>query len=212
MSVQTRGIDVSHYQGAIDWGSVAGSGVAFCFIKATEGTSAADPRFQSNWSGSLAAGLRRGAYHFGHAGSDAVAQAKFFHGTVSADGTLGPGDLPPVLDLETLDGQSPASTLQWALAFLTEADALFGRRTLLYTDAGFWQQLAELPGCKALASRPLWLAAYSASPQVPSPWTAWTFWQYSDGTANGGTPVPGVSGPVDQDLFAGTPAQLAALV
>ena len=211
MAVQTRGIDVSHYQGEVDWPSVAGSDVVFCFIKATEGIAYADPLFRANWTGSAAAGLRRGAYHFGHAGSDAVAQARFFYNTVSADGTLGTADLPPVLDLETLDGQSPAEVLQWTLAFLSETDALFGRQTMVYTDAGFWQALQALPGCQVLASRPLWLAAYSAFPHIPPPWSSWTFWQYSDGSANGGTPVPGVMGAVDQNWFAGSVAQLGSL-
>jgi lysozyme len=119
-----------------------------------------------------------------------------------------------VLDLETLDGQSPAEVLQWTLAFLSEADALFGRQTMVYTDTGFWQALQALPGCQVLASRPLWLAAYSADPHVPPPWaplSSWTFWQYSDGSTNGGSPVAGVAGAVDQNWFAGSVAQLAAL-
>lgn len=211
MTFQTRGIDVSHFQGEIEWPRVASSDVAFCFIKATEGSSYVDPYFQANWSGSAAAGLSRGAYHFGRASNDAIAQAQLFYNTVTADGALGPGDLPPVLDLETLDGQPPVEVLQWTLAFLAKADALFGRRTVVYTGAGFWQSLQDLPGCEVLASRPLWLAAYSAHPQVPPPWSSWTFWQYSDGSANGGSPVPGVMGDVDQDWFAGTVAQLANL-
>jgi len=208
MSTSIRGIDVSHFQGTVNWPSVAGSKVAFCFVKATEGTSYVDPCFQQNWAGSAAAGLLRGAYHFGHASSDPVTQAQHFFATV---GALGTQDLPPVLDLETLDGQSPADTLQWALTFLAEADALFGRQTIVYTDTGFWQSLENVPGCQVLAQRPLWLAAYSAQPKVPPPWQAWTFWQYNDGTSNGGTAVPGVSGEVDQDWFAGTLSDLAAL-
>jgi len=211
MPLLTRGIDVSHYQGTIQWNSVAASGVDFCFIKATEGLSAADPYFQSNWSASRAAGLIRGAYHFGHASIDAAAQARCFYDRVRADGTMGTHDLPPVLDLETLDGQSPAAALQWAIEFMAQTDSLFGRQTVLYTDNGFWQQLSALPNCRVLASRPLWLAAYSATPRIPFPWSAWTFWQYSDGSANGGRPVPGVNGPVDQNWFAGSMAELAAL-
>lgn len=208
MATQTRGIDVSHYQGQINWTAVAGSNVDFCFIKATQGGEYEDPYFMENWAGSGAAGLLRGAYHYGEASSDAATQAQYFFNTV---GPLGPKDLPPVLDLETLDGQSPTDVLQWALTFLAEADALFGRQTILYTDAGFWQPLQSLPGSEVLALRPLWLAAYSAQPQVPPPWTEWTFWQYSSGSSNGGVPVAGVDGGVDQDWFAGTAAQLAAL-
>jgi len=208
MAVTTRGIDVSHYQGAIDWASVAGSDVAFCFIKATQGSNYVDPYLQRNWAASAAAGLWRGAYHFGMASEDPAAQARHFYDAVgSLDGKV----LPPVLDLETMDGQTPADVLQWTLAFLANADALFQRQTILYTDAGFWQPLQSLPGCQVLAARPLWLAAYTAQPRVPPPWTAWTFWQYSSGSCNGGCAVAGVEGSVDQDLFAGTVAQLAAL-
>src|SRR3982751_4147087 len=95
-----RGIDVSHYQGTINWPQVAGGDVVFCFVKATEGINVVDPFFAKNWAGSAAAGLTRGAYHFGRPGSDAQAQARQFFKTV---GALGPNDLPPVLDIETLD-------------------------------------------------------------------------------------------------------------
>ncbi len=208
MRAQIRGIDVSHYQDSIDWLQVANSGMAFCFIKATEGADFADPFFQQNWIASADAGLWRGAYHYGLPGSDAKAQAQYFFGTV---GSLGVQSLPPVLDLETLDGQSPQDALDWTIVFLATADELFGRQTLLYTDAGFWQTLQSLPGAEGLAVRPLWLAAYSAAPTVPPPWINWTFWQYSDGTNNGGTPVPGIVGDVDQNWFAGNATQLAAL-
>lgn len=193
-----RGIDVSHFQGAIDWHKVATGDVVFSFIKATEGDQRVDRRFKENWAGCTAAGLTRGAYHFGHPGSDAQAQARHFFATV---GALGPKDLPPVLDIETLDGGGPEEGLQWVLDFTTAADTLFRRQTMIYTDDGFWHNLASLPGCEQLKKRPLWLADYAADPAVPKPWQAWSCWQYSDGSVNGGTPVPGVAGDVDQDWF-----------
>ena len=198
-----RGIDVSHYQGSINWPQVAGSDVVFCFIKATEGIYVVDPFFKENWAGSAAAGLRRGAYHFGRPGTDAPTQAQQFFATV---GALGPNDLPPVLDIETLDGCGAQAVLQWVLDFTAAADALFGRQTMVYTDGGFWQKLVPLLAGEAMASqslgaRPLWLADYAAQPTVPAPWQAWSCWQYSDGTVNGGTLVPGVAGDVDQNWF-----------
>lgn len=195
-----RGIDVSHYQGHIDWSRVAGkdSDVAFCFVKATEGMYVVDPFFKANWAQSAAAGLRRGAYHFGRPGTDAQTQAQQFFATV---GALGPNDLPPVLDIETLDACKPPAVLQWVLDFTAAADALFGRQTMIYTDGGFWKNLASLPGCEPLGARPLWLADYAAEPTVPAPWQAWSCWQHSDGSVNGGTPVPGVAGDVDQNRF-----------
>ncbi|WP_411882539.1 glycoside hydrolase family 25 protein [Polaromonas sp. YR568] len=197
------GIDVSHYQGAIDWPQVAGGGVVFCFVKATEGIYVVDPFFKENWAGCAGAGLLRGAYHFGRPGTDAQTQAQQFFSTV---GTLGPHDLPPVLDIETLNQCSAEDALQWVLDFTAAADTLFGRRTMVYTDDGFWQNLVpilarEPAAARSLAARPLWLADYVADPTVPSPWQAWSCWQYSDGSVNGATPVPGVAGDVDQNWF-----------
>lgn len=193
-----RGIDVSHYQGDVNWPQVAADDVFFCFVKATEGLGVVDPLFSQNWPTCAAAGLTRGAYHFGHPNGDAQAQARLFFKTV---GALAPNDLPPALDIETLDGCSPPAVLQWVLDFTQAADALFGRQTVIYTDHGFWQNLASLPRCDQLAVRPLWLADYVASPTVPAPWQAWSCWQYSDGAGNGGTPVAGVAGNVDQNWF-----------
>lgn len=79
MGAGVQGIDVSHYQGTIDWGLVAEAGKVFTFIKATEGTSEVDPQFQANWSGAnAAAGLLRGAYHFYQPGADPHQQAESF--------------------------------------------------------------------------------------------------------------------------------------
>ena len=69
------GPDVSHYQGAINWPAVKSAGVGFAIAKATEGASYVDPQFKANWDGMKSAGVRvRGAYHFGHPNTDAVAQ------------------------------------------------------------------------------------------------------------------------------------------
>lgn len=72
------GIDVSHWQGTIDWNAAAADGVEFVFIKATEGGDYTDPAFAANWSGSSRAGIRRGAYHFYRPQTDAAAQAQQF--------------------------------------------------------------------------------------------------------------------------------------
>src|SRR5690242_5333217 len=72
------GLDVSHHQGTLSWPSIASGGVEFCFIKATEGTSFVDDKFERNWRGAQDAGLFRGAYHFGRVGSDPATQAVHF--------------------------------------------------------------------------------------------------------------------------------------
>ena len=73
-----RGIDVSHFQGQIDWAQVVGAGIQFCYVKTSDGIAFSDVRFQANYSGSKTAGLRTGAYHFFRAGSDAEKQAESF--------------------------------------------------------------------------------------------------------------------------------------
>jgi lysozyme len=99
-----QGIDVSHYQGVVDWQQVAQNGMAFAFAKATEGITYVDPQLAANWDGIRVAGLVRGAYHFFEPNDDAAQQAQHFLSTVQ----LQPGDLPPVLDVETTGGVSDA--------------------------------------------------------------------------------------------------------
>ena len=90
------GVDVSAYQGVVDWAALAGQGVDFAFIKATEGSALRDRRFSANWAGAAEAGVRAGAYHFLSYDSPGETQAENFIQTVP----LTPGMLPPVVDLE----------------------------------------------------------------------------------------------------------------
>ena len=90
-----NGIDVSYAQGEIDWHAVRAAGVAFAFVKATEGTSIQDARFARNWVEAKSAGIRRGAYHFFHFGDDPVAQASDFLASAKPQ----EGDLLPAVDV-----------------------------------------------------------------------------------------------------------------
>ena len=92
----TPGIDVSSSQGTINWSAVAAAGEAFAIARAVDGTSV-DPTFQQNWQGIANAGMIRGAYQFFEPGQNVDTQAALFLSTV---GGFGPGDLPPVLDVE----------------------------------------------------------------------------------------------------------------
>src|SRR5580765_6643007 len=83
------GIDVSHYQGTVDWAKVAASGRKFGIAKATEGTGYVDASFAANWAAMANAGVIRGAYHYFHANLDPVTQAQHFVNTM---GALGAGD------------------------------------------------------------------------------------------------------------------------
>ncbi|MFL6232935.1 MAG: glycoside hydrolase family 25 protein [Thermoanaerobaculia bacterium] len=187
-----QGIDVSHYQGVIDWNLVAEAGMAFAFIKATEGISTVDPEFQDNWSGAKAAGLLRGAYHFYQPGDDPQQQAEYFLSVVQTV----PGDLPPVLDVEI--PAEASEIIAGAQAWLAAVAQATAKIPILYTSPSFWAQLgASVTG---FSQFPLWVAEYGVTaPKIPEGWTAWTFWQFSESGS-----VSGIEGSVDLDIFQGT--------
>jgi lysozyme len=194
-----QGIDVSHYQGTVDWQQVKAAGIQFAFAKATEGVTLADPEFAANWAGMKAAGLLRGAYHFYEPTDDAGQQAAFFLSTVQ----LASGDLPPVLDVETAAATS-AQLWQGVQTWLDQVQAATGLRPILYLSATFANENAA-PA--SLAAYPLWLAQYEVElPTLPTGWTTWLLWQYTEtGTVNG------VGGSVDRDQLNGPLAGLSAL-
>lgn len=199
MGSTVQGIDVSHFQGVVDWQQVAQAGMSFAFAKATEGITYTDPQFAVNWAGIQAAGLLRGAYHFFEANDDATAQAQHFLSMVQ----LAAGDLPPVLDVETTAGVSNSQIWSGVSTWLQLVEQETGRQPILYTAPGFWS--SHQPDL-ALTRYPLWLADYAAQPTLPTGWTSWLFWQHSQTGS-----VAGVTGAVDLDLFNGTLEQLNAL-
>ncbi len=163
------GVDVSKWQGEIDW-TVLANRVSFAFIKATQGTGYVDPQFQRNWAESRGR-VVRGAYHFWHAGLDAEAQARHF--LAALEGAGDPGELPPVLDLEM-------DPVTWAevQAFMDVVEEGLGRTPILYTSPGFARRLGLPP-----KTWPLWVAHYNVlRPTLPPGWGAWVFWQYQVAT------------------------------
>lgn len=197
-----KGIDVSHWQGTINWTSAAGSGLSFAFCKATESTNYVDPTFASHWPAMKQVGLVRGAYHFGRPGADPVAQAALFVNTVKPK----EGDLQLVLDLEATDGKTPAQVWAWTQSFCAEIQRRTHRPAMIYTGYYFWRDNVGNPTNNL--NCPLWIARWNVSSPLPVPaaWSTWSFWQYS---STGST--PGINGNVDQDYFNGSMTQLRAL-
>lgn len=191
-----RGIDVSHWQGAIDWRAVEADGIAFAFAKATEGATFTDPAFTANWAGMGGTRILRGAYHYFRPQTDAAAQAAHFLRTVQ----LGASDLPPVLDVEVTDGRDRATLVAGVLAWLDAVERGTGKRPIVYTYQNFYD--TYLAG--SLAGYPLWIARYGG---VAPSLSGWTFWQYSDAGS-----VAGVPAAVDLDRFNGSEAELRAFV
>lgn len=198
----TKGIDVSSWQGHIDWAKVASGGIKFAMIRVGDGDSYLDSQFANNWSGAKAHGVLRGTYHFFRPGDDPVKQADNFVKQIKAHGGLADGDLPPVLDVE-VQGVSDATLRKRALTWLQHVEAALGRRPMIYTSPGFWSGLGA---GSEFAKYPLWVAHWdTACPSVPSSWSGWKLWQtHDDGH------VSGISGNVDTDVFNGSLADLKA--
>jgi lysozyme len=200
---RVRGVDVSYYQGRIDWTAVRAHGVAFAFARVADGGGFVDPAFADNWAGMKAAGVIRGSYQFFRPGEDPLAQAAVFVREIEARGGLRPGDLPPALDVEVTDGVGADTLRLRALAWLTQVEAALGRRPIVYTSPGFW---ADLDAGPVFDRYPLWLAHWdTACPALPGSWDRWRFWQ--DATDR---TVAGIGEPVDTDWFDGTRAELLA--
>src|SRR5260221_9080760 len=203
-----EGLDVSQWQGAIDWSGVAYDGKAFVIMKASQGQTFGDPNYATNHAGARAQGIRVGAYHFASPDSsanDATIEADSFVQKMA----ILPGDLNPALDLEQTGGLSPADLTTWVSAWLTEVYAKVGMRPMIYTSPSFWS--SKMGNTELFADQGysvLWIAHWGvSSPTVPgNNWggRGWTFWQYTDCGH-----VTGISGCVDLDRYNG--ADLTAL-
>ena len=193
-----QGIDISKYQGDIDWARVRRDGIRFAYLKVSEGGDHVDNRFYDNWSAAAAAGVPRGAYHFMYWCRTASEQAVWFTQAVPQDAT----QLPPVLDVEwnnasvTCPKHIPRDDALAKIKKMLEImEYHTGKRPIIYTDINFHRDILEgqFPGYE------FWLRSVAAEPHERYSNRAWTFWQY---TATGR--VPGVRGDVDRNAFRGS--------
>ncbi len=193
-----HGIDVAKYQGDVDWTAAHDGGVAFAWIKATEGGDRLDERFLDNWRKAKAAGVPRGAYHFWYHCRPGIEQAAWFIRNVPKER----GTLPPVIDVEWTP-HSPTCTKRPAREDLVRevtamSDALerhYGQRPILYVPIDVHRD--RLVG--AFPDHEFWLRAVADHPENVYEDRGFRFWQY---TATG--TAPGVEGEVDRNAFAGT--------
>ena len=188
-----QGIDVSVYQGTINWTDVKNAGIVFAYARVNDG-SFLDTTFSSNWAGMKTAGIIRGAYSYFEPAQDPTTQANDF---LNALGTLQPGDLPPMLDLEITGGESAGTIITNVNTWMRIVQAATGRIPIIYTAPGFWNASV---GSTNFSLYPLWAVNWSVTcPTLAEGWTSWVIWQYSDS----GT-VSGISGSVDLDEFNGS--------
>ncbi len=200
-----EGVDVSVYDGTVDWAQLKASGRAFATAKASEGSTLKDAQFPTNWPAMKSAGIVRSAYHFFHCDTDPATQATFFLGVM---GALEPGDLPPSLDFEDTTTCTASTGISMAIQWLDAVASATGTLPILYTSVNV---LSNFQNTQSLAGHAqLWVASRGVTcPDLPAPFTAWSFWQYSlTGTAPG---LPNSNGMADLDRFNGDMSALLGL-
>lgn len=191
-----HGVDVSRYQGHINWFAVRQAGIRFAYVKATEGGDIVDPMYYQNIRGAFAAKIRVGAYHFYHFCSTPDAQARLFSRVVERS----TGWLPPVVDLEwnhkSSCNRKPNSRqmAQEVGRFLHLLEARYGQRPIIYTNPSFYNEA----GLWNFRGYEFWLRSTAKNPSLAYSQQHWTFWQYTSTGA-----IPGINGNVDINTFAG---------
>ena len=185
---QQEGIDVSQWQGSIDFKQVAAAGIRIVYIRSSMGSGYVDPYFEQNYQRAKAAGLKVGFYHYVTARTAAQAryQAQFFVNTVREKHF----DCRLAMDFEDLIRLSAEEANQIGLAFISAVEEFSGKEAVVYSDISNAASVFSGP----LTQYPLWIAQYGDA--VPSAVVNWAGWQYTDRGV-----IPGIEGVVDRDRF-----------
>lgn len=193
---EIHGIDISHYQGDIDWdllrgGMIEGCPLRFIMIKSTEGSTRLDNKFADNFKQAREYGYIRGAYHFWSNKSTARAQAYHFLKNVH----LEDGDLPPVLDVEHKPAETSVEDFQRdVLTWLHIVEDRYHVKPIIYTYYKFKEKYLNAP---VFDDYPYWIAHYYVDKvEYKGPWK---FWQHTDVGR-----LPGIKGYVDFNIYNGS--------
>ncbi|OIQ21454.1 MAG: glycoside hydrolase [Flavobacterium sp. MedPE-SWcel] len=196
------GIDVSHYQGKINWRKVKNSKqefpIHFVFIRATAGYNKKDSQFKRNWRKTKNKGYLRGAYHYYRPDENSIAQADNFIKTVK----LKKGDLPPVLDIERIPDRQSMKNLKIGLQrWLDKVEEHYGVKPILYSGQSYYTDFLK----KEFKGYKLWIASYSIFEEDIR--REWRFWQFTDRGE-----VEGIEGDVDVNVHNGDLKRLKELL
>ena len=201
---EIQGIDISHYQGDIDWDELHSATITdkcpirFVIVKSTEGSSILDENFSHNFNQAREYGFIRGAYHFWSIRTSARSQAQFFLNKV----TLESGDLPPVLDVETAKpGQSVSEFQKDILTWLHIVEDYYHVKPILYTNNKFKQKYLN---DHRFDNYPYWISHYYVDKMEYK--GEWKFWQHTDAGQ-----LPGIKGDVDLNVYNGSSYDLQKL-
>ena len=186
-----EGIDVSGWQGNINYAEVKNSGIEIVYMKASEGSSFVDPYFNQNYTNAKANNLKVGFYHYLTARSveEAISEARFFVATIS-------GKVPDcrlAMDFESFGNLNTEEINQIGLTFMQTVENLSGKEMVIYSDTS--NASNRFRG--ELTNYPLWVAQYEVYEPTPNGnWSTWVGWQYTDAGE-----IAGISGYVDRDKF-----------
>ena len=188
------GIDVSEYQGVINWKSVSkindGHQINFVIVRSTAGKNKRDRFFTSNFREAKKYNFIRGAYHYFRPNENSLEQANNYIKNVK----LASGDLPPILDIEKISSVQSLKRLKTGIKnWLEIIEDHYGIKPIIYTGANYFNDHLK----DEFTNYIIWIANYNKV-EDPLRNQNWSFWQFSDN----GT-VIGIKGPVDLDLFKG---------
>jgi len=192
------GLDVSEYQGDIHWEEVKTVEdtfqLKFAFIRATAGKDKIDAKFKHNWSKAKEYGFVCGAYHYYRPNENSIKQADNFIKTV----TLKKGDFPPILDIENLPKTQSIDSLKVGLRrWLTKVENHYGVKPIIYSGESYYKDFLK----KEFKGYSFWIANYNFF--VEQIKDDWLFWQFTEKAT-----IPGIKGPVDINIYNGTPKML----
>lgn len=192
------GVDVSEFQGRIDWDEVAileeKYPVQFVFIRATAGNDRVDSKFRRNWEGAKEHKIMRGAYHYYRPNENSIEQANLFIKTVK----LKKGDLPPVLDIERLPKNQPLDSLKKGLKrWLNKVEAHYQVRPIIYTGERYYSDFLK----EEFGEYLFWIANYNFYREKIE--DDWLFWQFTEKAS-----LPGIDHRVDVNIYNGDLEQL----
>ena len=198
----TKGIDVSHHNGDIEWNKVAQQDIRFAYIKASESTDFKDEKFEVNIKDATSKYIWAGAYHYArpNEGNDAADEARWFVNV--AGNYITPGYLRPALDIEWDpdygDVKDSEYLKNWIDTWMSTVKDMTGVEPIIYTHHYYVAQC--LSGETSLANYDLWMADTTSSetPDLAEIWSTWIVWQYHVGSAGS---VNGIDEEIDLDYL-----------
>lgn len=186
-----EGIDISKWQGNINFQEVAKSGIKIVYIKATQGTSYVSPTFEKSYTNAKQNGLKIGFYHYVTARSieSAKKEAEFFASKIAGKEI----DCRLAMDFEEFGNLTKQEINAVGLAFVKRLEEITKKPVVIYSNTFTAKTIWD----GEITSYPLWIAEYGVKkPQNNGKWNKYIGWQYTDmGNING------IKGKVDRDKF-----------